>query len=67
MLTGYLDRVPAAFYNHVDLGKGLGMATHYRTLEVEGHAIFYREAGPLEAPVLLLLHGFRPALTCSGT
>jgi hypothetical protein len=68
MLTGYLDRVvSAAFYNHIDLDKGLGVATHYRTLEVEGHEIFYREVGPLEAPVLLLLHGFRPARTCSGT
>jgi pimeloyl-ACP methyl ester carboxylesterase len=27
-------------------------------VEVEGHEIFYREDGPLDAPVLLLLHGF---------
>jgi pimeloyl-ACP methyl ester carboxylesterase len=31
---------------------------YYRTVEVDGHDIFDREAGPLEAPVLLLLHGF---------
>ncbi|MFD7613843.1 alpha/beta fold hydrolase [Streptomyces sp. NPDC059828] len=31
---------------------------HYRTTTVQGHAIFYREAGPADAPVLLLLHGF---------
>src|SRR5215468_6597373 len=30
----------------------------YRTLKVEGLEIFYREAGPSEAPVVLLLHGF---------
>ncbi|KAB1076325.1 alpha/beta fold hydrolase [Methylobacterium planeticum] len=30
----------------------------YRTVEVGGHAVFYREAGPRDAPVLLLLHGF---------
>src|ERR1700758_1424910 len=30
----------------------------YRTLNVEGLAIFYREAGPLDAPTVLLLHGF---------
>jgi len=26
--------------------------------EVDGHKIFYREAGPADAPVVLLLHGF---------
>ncbi len=29
-----------------------------KTIEVEGVEIFYREAGPLGAPSLLLLHGF---------
>ena len=33
-------------------------ATHYRTVTVDGLDIFYREAGPENAPVLLLLHGF---------
>src|SRR3954452_19287938 len=32
--------------------------THHRTAMVDGVGIFYREAGPLDAPVLLLLHGF---------
>src|SRR6202166_1879601 len=31
--------------------------TFYRTIEVDGLAIFYREAGPKDAPTLLLLHG----------
>lgn len=31
---------------------------HYRTTQVEGVEVFYREAGPADAPVLLLLHGF---------
>jgi len=31
---------------------------HYHTIEVDGLDIFYREAGPADAPVLLLLHGF---------
>ena len=31
---------------------------HYKTVNVDGLDIFYREAGPLGAPVLLLLHGF---------
>src|SRR6201981_1969940 len=30
----------------------------YRTLTVEGLEIFYREAGPRNAPTVLLLHGF---------
>ena len=31
---------------------------HYRTANVEEVGIFYREAGPPRAPVVLLLHGF---------
>jgi alpha-beta hydrolase superfamily lysophospholipase len=30
----------------------------YRTVNVEGLNIFYREAGPPDAPTVLLLHGF---------
>jgi pimeloyl-ACP methyl ester carboxylesterase len=33
-------------------------ATSYRTVDVDGVQIFYREAGPRDAPVVLLLHGF---------
>lgn len=32
--------------------------TFYRTTKVDGLSIFYREAGPRDAPTLLLLHGF---------
>jgi pimeloyl-ACP methyl ester carboxylesterase len=42
----------------------------YRTVQVDGLSIFYREAGPQDAPVILLLHGlpsssrmFQPLLT----
>jgi alpha-beta hydrolase superfamily lysophospholipase len=31
---------------------------HYRTAKVDGVDVFYREAGPADAPVVLLLHGF---------
>ncbi len=31
--------------------------THYKTIQVDGLSIFYREAGPDDAPTLLLLHG----------
>ena len=33
-------------------------AVHCRTLAVDGHQVFYREAGAKDAPVVLLLHGF---------
>jgi pimeloyl-ACP methyl ester carboxylesterase len=32
-------------------------STLYRTLQIDGLSIFYREAGPKDAPTLLLLHG----------
>ncbi|MEU3686830.1 alpha/beta fold hydrolase [Streptomyces narbonensis] len=32
--------------------------TRHRTVTVRGHEISYREAGPADAPALLLLHGF---------
>jgi pimeloyl-ACP methyl ester carboxylesterase len=42
----------------------------YRTVQVDGLSIFYREAGPKDAPTILLLHGlpsssrmFQPLLT----
>ena len=30
----------------------------YRTVGIDGLDIFYREAGPKDAPIVLLLHGF---------
>jgi pimeloyl-ACP methyl ester carboxylesterase len=46
------------------------MSTSYRTMKVDGLSIFCREAGPRDAPTLLLLHGlpsssrmFEPLLT----
>src|SRR5215467_7314141 len=33
----------------------------YRAADVDGFKIFYREAGPADAPKLLLLHGFPSA------
>lgn len=34
------------------------MTSAYRTVQVDGLSIFYREAGPRGAPTILLLHGF---------
>jgi len=41
-------------------GKKEGPASevHYQTVEIDGLDIFYREAGPKDAPTVLLLHGF---------
>lgn len=36
----------------------LSPTVHYRSKSIAGVEIFYREAGPVDAPVLLLLHGF---------
>ncbi|HEY9228159.1 MAG TPA: alpha/beta hydrolase [Gemmatimonadaceae bacterium] len=36
----------------------MGYPRYYRTIEIDGLSIFYREAGPSGAPTLLLLHGF---------
>lgn len=33
-------------------------SVHHRRISVDGVELFYREAGPRNAPVLLLLHGF---------
>lgn len=37
------------------------IAVRYRTQQVGNVEVFYREAGPVDAPVLLLLHGFPSA------
>ncbi|MET8844697.1 alpha/beta fold hydrolase [Streptomyces rubiginosohelvolus] len=33
-------------------------SVRHRTATVDGHEIFYREAGPADAPVIVLLHGY---------
>jgi pimeloyl-ACP methyl ester carboxylesterase len=50
--------------------KAMEQQVFYRTVRVNGLSIFYREAGPKEAPTILLLHGlpsssrmFQPLLT----
>ncbi|TDH63839.1 alpha/beta hydrolase [Dankookia rubra] len=37
---------------------GAPPVVHYRVASIEGVKVFYREAGPADAPVVLLLHGF---------
>jgi pimeloyl-ACP methyl ester carboxylesterase len=50
--------------------KPMEQQVFYRTVKVNGLSVFYREAGPKDAPVMLLLHGlpsssrmFQPLLT----
>ena len=38
-------------------GKSIPRASLH-TVEADGVRVFYREAGPADAPVLLLLHGY---------
>lgn len=40
------------------ISAGKSYPTLHKTIEVDGLNIFYREAGPKDAPVILLLHGF---------
>src|SRR5579864_8349996 len=58
--------------NALAQSKESAMAQHteYHTVKVDGLSIFYREAGPKDAPTILLLHGlpsssrmFEPLLT----
>jgi pimeloyl-ACP methyl ester carboxylesterase len=51
-------------------GSTMTQEVSYRTVKVAGLSVFYREAGPKDAPVILLLHGlpsssrmFQPLLT----
>jgi pimeloyl-ACP methyl ester carboxylesterase len=36
----------------------LAAQTHHRTASIDGVNVFYREAGPADAPAVVLLHGF---------
>jgi pimeloyl-ACP methyl ester carboxylesterase len=51
MTTSALGRRPAT-------ATAVANVTRYRTNKVDGVNIFYREAGPTDAPAVLLLHGF---------
>src|SRR3954452_12411065 len=50
MTTSVLERSPAVTQS--------APVTHQRTTKVDSVNIFYRGAGPAQAPVVLLLHGF---------
>jgi pimeloyl-ACP methyl ester carboxylesterase len=67
ILFAVAGEVPAAMaqFSKQDQGKGKSMSKHtnvpqtfIRRVEADGVTVFYREAGPADAPVVLLLHGF---------
>lgn len=40
------------------------LTVHYRSETIHGVKLFYREAGPADGPVVLLLHGFATSSCC---
>ena len=52
-----VSMMPAIFQLLAQRNAPVKHLTFYRTIQVDGLAIFYREAGPKDAPTLLLLHG----------
>ena len=50
-----LDSKPEAA---VRVSAAPSFSVRYRTVKIDGQEIFYREAGPKDAPVILLLHAF---------
>jgi len=45
------------FAQHEQKELAMEHPTFYRSINIDGISIFYREAGPKDAPILLLLHG----------
>ena len=57
MIVVLIMCISARTVNAQDKGDTVRQPTFYRTIQVDGLKIFYREAGPKDAPTLLLLHG----------
>jgi pimeloyl-ACP methyl ester carboxylesterase len=53
-----LAAMPAKAVDTAKSGISISKATTYKMVTVKGLNIFYRDAGPSNAPVILLLHGF---------
>jgi len=70
LATLALILVAASHMNAQSKGRAMEQQIFYRIVKVDGLNIFYREAGPKDAPTILLLHGlpsssrmFQPLLT----
>lgn len=55
VVAGLLGLVPPA---HAQVASSPESTVHHRKVSVAGVEVFYREAGPRDAPVVVLLHGF---------
>jgi alpha-beta hydrolase superfamily lysophospholipase len=53
-----LSAIPSKAAAPVASAASTSRSTAYKTVAVKGLSIFYREAGPSNAPAILLLHGF---------
>ncbi|MEA3264710.1 MAG: alpha/beta hydrolase [Pseudomonadota bacterium] len=53
-----LSASTAQAQNSVPAAPSTSASIAYRTVQVDGVDIFYREAGPKDAPTILLLHGY---------
>ena len=53
-----LPATPAGHGAGTPAARAPSATTHFRTATVDGVELFYREAGPANAPVVVLLHGF---------
>jgi pimeloyl-ACP methyl ester carboxylesterase len=51
------DRAMGHSHDTLDITTQAKHPTSYRNVQVDGLTIFYREAGPQDAPTILLLHG----------
>jgi pimeloyl-ACP methyl ester carboxylesterase len=49
---------PAAFAQAPHATRADSAVTRHRTVTIDGVSVFYREAGPANAPAVVLLHGF---------
>lgn len=58
LVGGALVPVQAATVSKPSGVRATHATTVYKTVEIDGLKIFYREAGPPKAPTVLLLHGF---------
>jgi pimeloyl-ACP methyl ester carboxylesterase len=53
-----LSQAVAAPVKQVAITQQVPVTVHYRSAKIDGVDMFYREAGPADGPVVLLLHGF---------
>jgi pimeloyl-ACP methyl ester carboxylesterase len=61
LVVAGLTAAPKAFADSTTAtpaARPVPVTVFYRTATIEGVKVFYREAGPKDAPVVLLLHGF---------